>query len=35
MSCFSGLCSGGTAPIGQKRCQTVLADMFLSPGSAA
>ena len=35
VSCFSGLCPGGTVTIGQKRCQTVLADMFLSRGSAA
>lgn len=34
VSCFSGLCSGGTAAIGQKRCQTVFADVFLRPGAA-
>ena len=34
VSCFSGLCSGGTAAIGQKRCQTVFADIFLRPGAA-
>ena len=34
VSCFSGLCSGGTAAIGQKRCQAVFADIFLRPGAA-
>ena len=34
VSCFSGLCSGGTAAIGQKRCQTVFADIFLRPRAA-
>ena len=34
VSCFSGLCSGGTAAIGQKRCQTVFADIFWRPRAA-
>lgn len=34
VSCFSGLCSGGTAAIGQKRCQAVFADIFLRPRAA-